>query len=116
MADTSQLNPSNPADHLTTLPSEVLQNIASYLYATHIPDKALIELGLRRFNELPSSPVFPPRPPQPVSNLQTPIPPNKRMGPPHPPPPPPHNQKPIPIPTPQKNPKKPSTTNPRPPP
>ena len=60
MADTSQLNPSNPADHLTTLPSEILQNIASYLYATHIPDKAFIELGLRHIDELPSPTAFPP--------------------------------------------------------
>lgn len=32
-------------DHLSSLPPEVLQEIASYLYASHVPDKAHHELG-----------------------------------------------------------------------
>ncbi|GIZ41212.1 hypothetical protein CKM354_000452500 [Cercospora kikuchii] len=33
--------PSPPPDHLTALPSELLQNIISYLFPTHEPDKVL---------------------------------------------------------------------------
>ncbi|PIA88455.1 hypothetical protein CB0940_06811 [Cercospora beticola] len=39
--------PTPPPDHLTALPSELLQNIISYLFPTHEPDKVLLRRAPR---------------------------------------------------------------------
>jgi hypothetical protein len=60
MADNTShlINPTDPADHLTTLPSEIPQTITSLLYATHVPDKGFHEVQ-RRLEEPISSSALP---------------------------------------------------------